>query len=49
MIPTAAFNPQGAAVTYINEGFTYYQVTSGTPGTFLASTNLPAGATNRDV
>ncbi len=44
VIPTAAFNPQGTAITYINEGFTYYQVTGATAGTFLAGTTLPAGA-----
>jgi hypothetical protein len=44
VLPTAAFHPQGTGFTYINEGFTYLQVTGTSAGTFLASTNLPAGA-----
>jgi hypothetical protein len=44
VIPTASFTPAASAISYFNEGFTYFQVTVGNPAVFLGPLNLPAGA-----
>jgi hypothetical protein len=44
VIPTSSFAAGSTNFTYFNEGFTYYQVISGNPANFFASTELPVGS-----
>jgi hypothetical protein len=43
VIPTSSFQPSSSAFGYFNEGFTYYQVTSGNPAIFIAPVSVPVG------
>ena len=43
VIPTSSFQPTSSAFGYFNEGFTYYQVSSGNPATFISSVGVPVG------
>jgi hypothetical protein len=43
VIPTSSFQPSSSAFGYFNEGFTYYQVTSGNPAIFIAPVDVPVG------
>jgi hypothetical protein len=44
VLPTSAFQPSSSAFGYFNEGFTYYQVSSGNPATFISPIQIPVGA-----